>query len=199
MLILALIPLLFWCLLLTARGGFWRVQKQLAPRGMTAPPRSIAVIIPARDEAEYIGKTVSSLKSQDFHAPIEIVVVDDNSIDETALAARDAGATVIAGKPLEAGWTGKLWALSQGIAEAETRHPDFLLFTDADITHDPGSLHGTRRRRRSWELRLNIVHGQADLPDLCRTSAHSGFRLLLSASVSAEEGNRRSEQQAAAS
>ena len=107
---------------------------------MPVPSNSVAVIIPARDEAEHIGNTVSSLRAQNFPDPVHIFVVDDNSADDTAAAAQSAGAIVIAGRPLERGWAGKLWALSQGIDAAERYHPDFLLFTDADITHDRGSL-----------------------------------------------------------
>jgi hopene-associated glycosyltransferase HpnB len=140
LLLVALVPLAIWCLLLTARRGFWRVSKHFAQHATGARSKSIAVVIPARDEAEHIGNTVSGLRAQDFHAPVHILVVDDNSTDGTALAAQNAGAIVIAGKPLPPGWTGKLWALSQGVQEAETYGSDFLLFTDADITHDRGSL-----------------------------------------------------------
>jgi hopene-associated glycosyltransferase HpnB len=140
LLFIALIPVVIWCVLLFARSGFWRVAKHLPPDDLPAPAKSVAVVIPARDEAAHIGKTVSSLRAQDFPAPLHIFVVDDNSSDKTAQAAEAAGATVIAGKPLEPGWTGKLWALSQGIAAAEELQPNFLLFTDADITHHRHSL-----------------------------------------------------------
>jgi hopene-associated glycosyltransferase HpnB len=140
LLLVALVPLVIWCVLLLARGGFWRVNKHFALHVAEAPSRSIAVVIPARDEAENIGNTVSSLRTQNVPGTVRIFVVDDNSTDGTALAAQSADATVITGKPLPPGWTGKLWALSQGIQEAVTYDPDFLLFTDADITHDRGSL-----------------------------------------------------------
>jgi hopene-associated glycosyltransferase HpnB len=140
LLFVALVPVVIWCVLLFARGGFWRVSRQLTHGELPIAARSVAVVIPARDEATHIGKTVSSLRAQEFPAPVHIFVVDDNSSDGTAQAAEVAGATVIAGKPLEPGWTGKLWALSQGIAAAEKLHPDFLLFTDADITHHRNSL-----------------------------------------------------------
>lgn len=112
----------------------------MPPTVPAAPARSVAVIIPARDEAEHIGRTVSSLRAQRYQGSVRIFVVDDNSSDATSQMAGAAGATVIAGAPLQAGWTGKLWALSQGIAAAEAIEPDFLLFTDADITHGPESL-----------------------------------------------------------
>jgi hopene-associated glycosyltransferase HpnB len=142
---IALLPVAIWIVLLTARGGFWRVGPNLAPRGLPPPPvRKIAVVIPARDEAAVISDTLVSLQNQDYDSSaVHIYVVDDNSSDGTAERARSAvpgAVTVIGGKPLPAGWTGKLWALSQGITAALETGPDYLLFTDADIRHDPHSL-----------------------------------------------------------
>ena len=93
---------------------------------------AIVAIIPARDEAACIGQAVASL------AGIEVIVVDDNSSDRTAEIAREHGATVVKGLPPAAGWTGKLWAVSQGVEVANARRPDYLLLTDADIVHGPG-------------------------------------------------------------
>jgi hopene-associated glycosyltransferase HpnB len=92
----------------------------------------LTVIIPARDEARYIGRAVESL------AGMDVIVVDDNSSDGTAEIARQHGATVVNGQPLPPGWTGKLWAVSQGVEVAAAAHPDYLLLTDADIVHGPG-------------------------------------------------------------
>lgn len=138
----ALLPLAIWIVLLTMRGGFWRVGQNLAPRDLpSSPVRKIAVVIPARDEAAVIADTLLSLRNQDYEpSAVHVYVVDDNSSDGTAERARSAGeeaVTVIGGKPLQPGWTGKLWALSQGIAAAQETGPDYLLFTDADIRHDP--------------------------------------------------------------
>jgi hopene-associated glycosyltransferase HpnB len=109
---------------------------------------SIAVVIPARDEADVIGRAVTSLLGQSCVAALQIFVVDDNSTDGTADAVRQAAAQskyrervhVIRGGPLPAGWTGKLWAVQQGVAQALALHPDFLLLTDADIEHAPDNL-----------------------------------------------------------
>jgi len=144
----AFIPLPIWIYMLLARGGFWRVRKQLAPLSFSAPDRKIVAVIPARDEVEVIGETVGTLLRQDLPSPLRIVVVDDNSSDGTSdaakTAAEKAGAshllTVIQGQPLVPGWTGKLWAVSQGVAFAETFQPDYLLLTDADIQHAPNSI-----------------------------------------------------------
>lgn len=145
----AALPLLVWLYLLLARGGFWRVARQLgASSGTSAPARRIAAVIPARDEADVIGDAVRSLLTQDFAGSIDVIVVDDGSTDGTAGAALAAAATagasgrltVIRGAALAPGWTGKLWAMSQGIEAAAGMRPDYLLLTDADIHHDPGNV-----------------------------------------------------------
>lgn len=145
----AFVPCLIWTYLLLARGKFWRVQKQFAPRvAVPGSDRKIVAIIPARDEAEVIGETIRTLLRQELPSPLRIVVVDDNSSDGTATVAKttaeemEAGhlLTVIQGQALAPGWTGKLWAVSQGVAFAETLQPDYFLLTDADIRHSPDSI-----------------------------------------------------------
>jgi hopene-associated glycosyltransferase HpnB len=145
----AFVPLLIWIYLLLARGGFWRVRKQFAARtSSSAPDRKIVAVIPARDEAEVIGETIRTLLQQNLASPLRIIVVDDNSSDGTSDAAKTAAETVGAshlltvmeGQPLTPGWTGKLWAVSQGVALAETFQPDYFLLTDADIRHTPNSV-----------------------------------------------------------
>src|SRR5712691_3016851 len=129
-----------WVYLIAFRGGFWRVD-QPAVAVSAAPQRSIVAVIPARDEAAVIGRAVSSLLAQRYRGPFHVVVVDDHSSDGTAELARAAAAdapdrlTVAAAQPVPAGWTGKLWAVRQGIAVARRWHPDYLLLTDADIVH----------------------------------------------------------------
>jgi hopene-associated glycosyltransferase HpnB len=105
----------------------------------------IAVIIPARDEADVIGTSVASLLRQSCVDALHIFVVDDNSTDRTADAVRQAAAqssqgervSVISGRGLPSGWSGKLWAVQQGIEQAVVLRPEFLLLTDADIEHSP--------------------------------------------------------------
>ncbi len=146
---LALLALLTWLYLLLARGQFWRVSRQLASAQPSPDPAGkIVAIIPARDEAAVIGDTVKSILQQNYGGTIQVIVVDDGSIDGTANAASEAAAgigagarlSLITGAPLPRGWAGKPWAMSQGAAIAATLDPDYLLFTDADIHHDPDNV-----------------------------------------------------------
>jgi cellulose synthase/poly-beta-1,6-N-acetylglucosamine synthase-like glycosyltransferase len=113
-----------WLYLIGFRGRFWRVRHE--PLAVSAAPQcSVVTVVPARDEAAVIGRTVASLLRQRYRGPFHIVVVDDQSSDGTATAARAAGSlcpdrlTVAAGRAVPVGWTGKLWALHQGIEIAE--------------------------------------------------------------------------------
>ncbi len=120
-----------WLYLAIAHGGFWRTEPLLRRTAGATNARRVVAVIPARDEAETIGAAVRSL----VHQVERVIVVDDGSSDGTAGQAEAAGALVVTGKPLPTGWTGKLWALHQGIELALPMTPHFLLFTDADIRH----------------------------------------------------------------
>jgi hopene-associated glycosyltransferase HpnB len=106
------------------------------------------VIIPARNEADVVDRVVRSLLRQSGQSAIHIFLVDDGSTDSTAQVARAAATavgqpenlTVVPGTPLPSGWSGKLWALEQGIELARQTNPDFFLFTDADIEHAADSV-----------------------------------------------------------
>ena len=132
---LSALALLAWLYLLLAHGRFWQSGPSLslpAPGGPSLP--DIDVVIPARDEAAGIEKALRSLLQQEYKGRVRIVVVDDQSTDGTGALARsvlDHG-TVITGLPRPEGWSGKLWAVSQGLAQ--TTAP-FILLTDADIVH----------------------------------------------------------------
>jgi len=142
-----LLSLLIWLVLLLFWGQFWRTDQRLRGSAPTVWPR-IGVVIPARNEAAVIAASVRSLLQQNYRGDFQIVLVDDQSEDGTAAVARQTAAelgklaqlTVIQGEPLPPGWSGKLWALSQGIAVARQLNPDYLLLTDADIAHDPENL-----------------------------------------------------------
>jgi hopene-associated glycosyltransferase HpnB len=141
MILLAVLSLLFWLYLITAHGQFWQSGPVLGP-DRPRPAPAVAVVVPARDEAPFIGASLRSLLAQDYPGPFRIVLVDDSSADGTGGIARalaDPRLTVLTGQPRPAGWSGKLWALAQGIAEV-TRGPllpELILLTDADIVHDP--------------------------------------------------------------
>lgn len=147
-LIAGIFSVLIWLYLLLARGGFWRVGRHLLQSLDRQTSYRIAVVVPARNEAEVIEQSIKSLLEQLGNNSIHIFLVDDNSSDGTAETALRAAAqtnqssalTIIPGSPLPSGWTGKLWAVQQGIERAHGFNPDFFLLTDADILHDPANI-----------------------------------------------------------
>ena len=144
----ALIAFLIWLYLAFAHGGFW-LGAERDDFDPPAPerPASVCVVIPARNEADGVGQCVGSLVRQDYHGLKSVVLVDDESTDGTADVARRAATAcdaadrlaIVTGTPLPKGWTGKLWAMNQGIAAAMASDspPDYLLLTDADIVYEP--------------------------------------------------------------
>lgn len=144
-----IVVLFIWLAIVFARGGFWSVRSHLL-RASDAEhrPVRVCVIVPARNEADTIARTVMGLLRQKFNGTLHLIIVDDHSEDQTAtVGARAAEAigrsdalTVITGMPLPDGWTGKLWAVSQGLQKAQAFSPDYLLLTDADIEHGPLTL-----------------------------------------------------------
>ena len=143
--------LAIWLYLLAGRGAFWLArERDDFTVAQVGPWPAIAAVIPARDEAECVGETVASLLRQDYPGAFTVILVDDQSRDGTARVARAAAAaldaadrlSILSGRALPAGWTGKLWAQHQGIeaAEAMAHPPDYLLLTDADIVYGPGAL-----------------------------------------------------------
>lgn len=143
---IAALSCLIWLYLIGARGMFWRMVVPSAPGLGSASAARIAIIVPARNEADVVAQTIQSLLAQDYPGPLHIIVVDDQSSDETAALVRDVAfehgerVTMIASAPLPAGWTGKMWALAQGVERASAFAPDYFLFTDADIAHAPQSV-----------------------------------------------------------
>jgi hopene-associated glycosyltransferase HpnB len=148
--VIAVLALGIWAYLLAFRGGFWLSAERDDAVPATPPAwPSVAAVIPARNEAACIGATIASLMRQDYQGRLAILLVDDDSEDGTAEVARSAASatqhghhlTVITGRKVPAGWTGKLWAMKQGIEAADTDGSvDYLLLTDADITHEPDSV-----------------------------------------------------------
>lgn len=153
-----------WAYLLLFRGGFWWRPYRREAIATQVPARTVVAVIPARDEATVIGQAVTSLLAQDY-TDLHIIVVDDQSSDGTAPAARAAAVgapdrlTVYSGKPLPAGWTGKLWAVRQGIEGARALRPDYLLLTDADIAHGSANVRElvTRCETEGYDLASLMV------------------------------------------
>ncbi len=144
----AIAALGIWLYLVFGRGGFWRCAERdewEAPKLSTWP--SVAAVVPARNEADHIPASLGSLLNQNYPGSFRIVLVDDGSSDGTGAIARrmsadhpDVQVRVLTGEALPPGWTGKLWALKQGIASSFAQQPDYLLLTDADIVHPPDSV-----------------------------------------------------------
>ena len=114
------------------------------------------MIIPARNEAGHIGGAVRSIEQQDYSGRLSVLVVDDNSDDSTAEAVRGAssGVVLVTGGPVPPGWTGKMWAVHQGILHASAGNPDFFLLTDADIVHGADTVRGLLARAEEKSLDL---------------------------------------------
>ncbi|MCX5197134.1 glycosyltransferase [Streptomyces sp. NBC_00249] len=171
LLLTACASLAAWLWLTLAQGMFWRTDVRLPPRTAPAHWPSVAIVVPARDEAEVLPRSLPSLLAQDYPGEAEIVLVDDGSTDGTAATAARLAAecpgiplTVVSPGEPPPGWTGKLWALRHGIAYARHAHavePDYLLLTDADIAHEPDSLRELVAAATS--ARLDLVSQMARL------------------------------------
>lgn len=185
---IALFCLISWAVLVWGRGDFWKVDFNKPVPAPDSWPE-VAVVIPARNEAEGIGQTVSSLLSQEYPGAVSVVVVDDHSNDGTADAARAAARDltggdrsgrlhILNGRDLEPGWAGKVWAMEQGLRWVRETVPgaQYILFTDGDIEHAPGQLR---------DLVARALWGRFDLTSLmvklsCKTLPE---RLLIPAFV----------------
>ncbi|MDV6340518.1 glycosyltransferase [Nitrosomonas sp. Is24] len=109
----------------------------------------ITVLIPARNEGPYIGHTLNGVRAQGIN--VRIIVIDDQSSDDTAEQARRSGARVLSGTAPPAGWSGKLWALEQGLREVKT---PYTLLLDADIELAQGIAGELLRKARAENLAL---------------------------------------------
>ena len=165
---IGVVSLGIWLYLLFARGGFWLAwdrDDRREPPDPSAWP-AVTAVVPARDEADVIARSIGSLLAQDYPGPFRVILVDDQSADGTAEAALAAaegiGAArrldVLKGAPLPAGWTGKLWALSQGVERATAAQaPRYVWLTDADIGHAPDNLRRLVARAEHDGLKLTAL------------------------------------------
>jgi hopene-associated glycosyltransferase HpnB len=167
--VVAALALAIWIYLIVGRGGFWRAFKfdDLAPASNVTTWPTIAVVVPARDEAEGVADCVKSILGQPYPGELSMVLIDDQSQDGTAQIANDAAAsigashrfTVLSGLPLPSGWTGKLWAVKQGLSRVESRpvQPDYVLLTDADIVYSGDVVMRLVARAQSEDLAMTSV------------------------------------------
>jgi glycosyltransferase involved in cell wall biosynthesis len=147
---LAVPSLAVWLYLLCGRDRFWRARPRIedvTPPSPVAWPAVVA-IVPARNEAAHVEEALGSLLAQNYPGELAVVMVDDHSEDATAAIGRRLGAwqarplEVIGASTLPPGWTGKLWAMDEGLRHAAEGRPNaaYVLLTDADIVHPPESL-----------------------------------------------------------
>lgn len=145
MLILAAIALGLWLALLLAPWQAWRCREHLeATDNAPATGGDLTILIPARNEAAVIGETLRTIAANAPEATV--IVIDDESDDGTAEAARKADIEnlhVLEGMPPPQGWAGKLWALEQGLSKART---PYVLLLDADIALAPGVVATLRQK-----------------------------------------------------
>ena len=158
--IIAGVSLLSWVWLLLGRGFYWRTDQRLDRQPASAIDPTdwpfVSVVVPARNEAESLRHTLPALLNQDYPWPFHVYMVDDCSQDGTGAIANEIAKstggpnhlTVIDGAELPVGWSGKIWALHQGIGASVSTNPDYLLLTDADVFHPPDSLRALVARAR---------------------------------------------------
>lgn len=150
-----------WAYLLVGHGGYWRTDQRLPPAGADPPCwPSVVAVIPARDEAAILPATLPTLLAQEYPGAFSVVLVDDDSSDGTAQIAAALGRAagwedgaaggadltrppgralvVTAAARTPAGWAGKVWAMAEGLRAAGDG--EYVLFTDADIAYQAGSV-----------------------------------------------------------
>ncbi len=128
-------------------------------RPTLTPLQTISVVIPARDEARRIAPLLAAVVGAPGVA--DVIVVDDQSSDDTTGLARRAGATVLTGAPLPPGWAGKAWALHQGIAAATS---SWVVTLDADARPDPRLPTALVARAAAERVVLLTVAGRFECP-----------------------------------
>jgi hopene-associated glycosyltransferase HpnB len=147
-----------WVALLLAPWRPWGTGERLEVAGGSSDKslEDITVLIPARNEAAVIERTLTALRSQGN--AFLTILIDDQSSDETVALARSSlipGLTILSGSPLPVGWTGKLWALEQGWRHVKTK---FVLLLDADIELEPGVLPVLRQKIEERDLVSVMAH-----------------------------------------
>ena len=210
--LLGIITLAIWLHLFFGRSWFWRVGKFDADHHVPSEPGqwpSVAVVVPARNEADTIEQALTNLLLQNYPGEFSVVLVDDDSEDATVDLARKAATvpeasgrlSIVTAADLPAGWTGKLWALNEGVKSygkrtaadsqraapgatrvAESELPTFYWFTDADVIHAPDTLRTlvARAERDKLDLTSFMVMLQTQtFPERALIPAFLYFFLML--------------------
>ncbi|MGA7711676.1 MAG: glycosyltransferase [Rhizomicrobium sp.] len=161
--LIVFLSLAIWLVLLFGRGFFW-LARERDDREEAPPPQnwpSVIAVVPARDEADVIVRSIGSLLAQDYPGSFRVILVDDQSSDNTALEAQaltDKRLEILHGAAHPPGWTGKLFAVSQGVARANAENAaDYLWLTDADIFHNPDNLRRLVARAEAGKLVLTSL------------------------------------------
>jgi hopene-associated glycosyltransferase HpnB len=207
-LVIVWLVLAVWLYLLAFRGGFWLMRERDdadEPNTPSAWP-SVTAIIPARDEAELLPKSLGSLLTQDYPGRLCVVLVDDQSSDGTAAVARSVAAkakvevVIVSGQALPAGWAGKVWAMHQGVAHIEKAAdaPDYLLFTDADIAYAPDALRRLVARAMQGDLVLTSIMAKLNCESLAERALIPAFVFFFQMLYPFSWVNRRTAKTAAA-
>jgi hopene-associated glycosyltransferase HpnB len=207
-LVIVWLVLAVWLYLLAFRGGFWLMRERDdadEPNTPSAWP-SVTAIIPARDEAELLPKSLGSLLTQDYPGRLCVVLVDDQSSDGTAAVARSVAAkakvevVIVSGQALPAGWAGKVWAMHQGVAHIEKAAdaPDYLLFTDADIAYAPDALRRLVARVMQGDLVLTSIMAKLNCESLAERALIPAFVFFFQMLYPFSWVNRRTAKTAAA-
>jgi hopene-associated glycosyltransferase HpnB len=150
--LLGFIACLGWLALLLLPWRPWSTKECLESQGEPTDLSDVTVVIPARNEAPIIGRTLQALNDQGTN--LSVVLVDDQSSDNTvqyAINSFSGPINIIRNDSLPEGWTGKLWALNQGLLAVKT---SLVLFLDADIELKPGTISTLRRKMMTEELDL---------------------------------------------
>jgi hopene-associated glycosyltransferase HpnB len=202
--IVGIITLAIWLHLFFGRGWFWRIRRLDADKPaekILAKWPSVMAVVPARNEAETIGRVVTSLIEQDYPGQLSVIVVDDHSEDATAAIAKQAAepdgadnrVRLVSAPPLASDWTGKLSALNAGVSSGDATDsgwlgrtaeeaPSFYWFTDADVIHAPDTLRRlvVRAERDKLNLASLMVLLQANtFPERALIPAFLYFFLML--------------------
>jgi hopene-associated glycosyltransferase HpnB len=191
--VVASVSLAIWLYLALARGAFWRLRAFDDDVAKCEPPSAwprVIAVVPARNEAATIAQTLASLLKQEYAGEFSVVLVDDHSEDATVQIAHQAARELNAesridirvAPELPSGWTGKLWALNEGVTQAAPPAPTYYWFTDADIVHAPDTLQRlvARAERDRLDLASLMVLLQAKtLPERALIPAFLFFFLKL--------------------